>query len=449
MQWERPARLFARRALLADGWANDVRIDIGADGAIAAIAADTPPEKGVKPLDLLLPGMANLHSHAFQRAMAGLTERAAGTDKNHFWGWRETMYRFAGTLSPEQIEAIARTLYIELLKHGYTAVGEFHYLHHDTGGRPYADPAELSHRIVAAAKDTGIHLTHLPVLYQTANVNGANALPEQRRFLHSTESYLALLETLRKRYGKTEGVTLGVAPHSLRAVPSEALEQMLEALPGLGLGDCPIHIHAAEQEKEVADCLSWSDQRPVEWLLNHVPVDARWCLVHATHMTQEETKRLAHSGAVAGLCPTTEADLGDGIFPGEAYLKAGGRLGIGTDSQVCLNPFAELRQLEYAQRLSLQRRTVLAEPATPSVGRTLYAKAAAGGAQALGLNGGAIAAGKRADLVAIAPDDPLFDGRDGDQCLDTLIFASLRYRITDVLVAGRHVIEEGRHRLDE
>ena len=298
--------------------------------------------------DLLLPGVANVHSHAFQRTIAGLTETAAQPGRDNFWTWRELMYAFTRALTPEHVECIATALYIDLLKHGYTAVGEFHYVHHDPTGKPYAVATELSDRVIAAALAAGIHITHLPVLYETADFGGVPAHEGQRRFVHTAESYLRLVESLARQYGKTPEVTLGVAPHSLRAVTPASLETILQALPSIGLQTCPIHIHAAEQEKEVANCRAWSGERPVAWLLAHLPLDARWCLIHAIHMTPDELTGLVRSGAAVGMCPTTEANLGDGIFPAEAYLKAHGRFAIGSDSNVCASPWEELRLMEYA-----------------------------------------------------------------------------------------------------
>ncbi len=416
--------LFARRALTNEGWKSNVRIDID-QGRIVTVA---PSAIGAGAYDLLLPGMPNVHSHAFQRAMAGLTEHASGAGNDNFWSWREVMYRFLERLTPEHVEAIARYFYIELLKHGYTAVGEFHYVHHDASGKPYENPAEMSERIVAAA-DVGIGLTLLPVLYQSSNFGGKPAVEGQRRFLHSTEDFLRLVESL-KQYKE---VTLGVAPHSLRAVTTEALSDILAAFP-----QGPVHIHAAEQVKEVEDSLAFSGKRPVEWLLDTQPVNERWCLIHSTHLNDEEVSALAASRAVAGLCPTTEGNLGDGIFPAERYLRASGRFGIGSDSHVGINPFEELRLLEYGQRLLYRRRTVLCDEAIPSVGRNLYQRAVAGGRQALGI-------GERADFIAIDCSSPMLEEKQGDDLLDALIFGTPQPKVTDVFVGGRHVIKDGRH----
>lgn len=447
MQWERPQRLFARAALTESGWRQDVLISIGGDGIIESAAANAKPGNAPA-FDLLLPGMANVHAHAFQRAMGGLTEVASGAGNDNFWSWREVMYRFLGALAPEHVEIIARAFYIELLKHGYTAVGEFHYLHNDAGGKPYANICELSDRIIAAAQSAGIHVTHLPVMYETANFGGVPANEGQRRFVHTAESYLKLLEALLKQHKNAPGVSFGIAPHSLRAVTPDSLKAILAARPNLGLKHCPIHIHVAEQEKEVADCLAWGRKRPVEWLLEQAPVDERWCLIHATHTTLEELKNIVRAGATVGLCPTTEANLGDGIFSGEAYFKAGGDFGIGSDSNVCVSPWEELRQMEYAQRLILRRRNVLCDAAVPSVGRTLFSKAAAGGARALGLKGGGIAAGRRADLAAVSLAHPLFEGKAGDAVLDTLVFGAVP-AVTDVFVAGNRVVKGGAHPEEE
>jgi formimidoylglutamate deiminase len=449
MPGDRPPRLFARQALTGRGWQSDVLVSVGPDGLITGLADHVQPPVDAPGFDILLPGMPNLHSHAFQRAMAGLTETASPDGRDNFWSWREVMYAFTRRLTPEHVEVIARALYIDLLKHGYTAVGEFHYLHHDPQGQPYTTPTELSDRVIAAARAAGIHITHLPVLYQTGDFGGVAPREGQRRFIHTTDSYLALVEALAKRYVGAPDVVLGVAPHSLRAVTPQSLRVVLEALHGLGLGACPVHVHVAEQEKEVADCLSWSGHRPVDWLLGHAPANARWCLVHATHMTPEETRDLARSGATAGLCPSTEANLGDGVFPALAYLDAGGHFGIGSDSNVGVNPYAELGLLEYVQRLTLRRRAVLHTPVVPSVGCTLYTRAAAGGARALGMDSGRIALGCRADLVALAADDPLLGGREGDRILDTLVFATVRPPVTDVFVAGHRVVQDGRHAREE
>ncbi len=448
MQWKRYTSVFAHKALTAHGWQHDVLIAIDAHGNIAGIKPNTKPSPETPMFDLILPGMGNVHSHAFQRAMAGLTEFASGEGRDNFWSWREVMYKFTHKLTPEHIEIIARAFYIELLKNGYTSVGEFHYLHHDAEGKPYASITELSDRIVAGASDAGIHLTHLPVMYETGNFGGEPANEGQRRFLHTKDSYLKLLEALKKNYEHSPDITLGVAPHSLRAVNPETLQGILDALPGLGLENCPVHMHISEQEKEVLDCMAWSKKRPVEWLLAHYKIDKKWCLIHATHMTTKEAVNLAKAGATVGLCPTTEANLGDGIFQAEHYLGAGGSFGIGSDSNVSISPWEELKTMEYVQRLVARKRNVLCTEETPSVGRNIFEKAAKGGAKALGINSGEIAVGKRADLVAISTEHPLLSEKKNDAILDTLIFA-VTPKITDVFVAGKRVIKHGVHVLEE
>src|SRR5262249_6928174 len=345
--------LFAESALLPDGWAADVLLEIGADGSLTGVvpnAARRPAAaKAPRAAGPVLPGMPNLHSHAFQRAMAGLTEQAgqggSGGDDS-FWTWRQVMYGFVGRLAPDQVQAIAAQLYVEMLKAGYTAVCEFHYLHHDPEGRPYADVTEMSERIVGAAQATGIGLTHLPVLYGYGGFGGQPAGSGQRRFLNDVGGFLRLINRLLQRHRNDPQVRIGMAPHSLRAVTAESLK---EAVVGLSEFDdqAPIHIHVAEQMKEVEDCRAWSNQRPVEWLLHHQPVGPRWCFVHATHMTEGETARLAHTRAVAGLCPTTEGNLGDGLFQGPEYLRNGGVFGIGSAHPTPPTPLPELRWLEY------------------------------------------------------------------------------------------------------
>ncbi|MEX1206770.1 MAG: formimidoylglutamate deiminase [Dongiaceae bacterium] len=442
--------LFAESALLPEGWARDVLFEIAADGNLAAVTPDAaggdPARHAARAAGPVLPGMPNLHSHAFQRAMAGLTERAGGAGEDSFWTWRRVMYDFVGRLTPSQVEAIAGQLYVEMLKAGYTAVGEFHYLHHDADGRPYADPAEMSERIVRAARATGIGLTLLPVLYACGGFGGRPAGPAQRRFLHDLDGFLALVRGLIDRHGRDPQLRVGIAPHSLRAVTPELLAGAVAGLAGLDAA-APVHIHVAEQTEEVEECVAWSGQRPVEWLLDHAPVDARWCLVHATHMTETETGRLAASGAVAGLCPTTEANLGDGLFPARDYLRQGGAFGIGSDSHVSVSPVEELRWLEYGQRLVHRRRNLLAggTPESASVGASLYRAALAGGARALGRPIGRLAAGCRADLVVLDAERPTLVGKAGDALLDALVFAGNDNPVRDVMVGGRWLVEEGHH----
>lgn len=440
-------RLFAPRALLPEGWAAGVAIDVDATGTIAAVSAGAPPDGAERLGGPVIPGMPNLHSHAFQRAMAGLTERAASGDDS-FWTWREVMYGFLAKLTPDQIEAIAAQLYVEMLKSGYTAIGEFHYVHHDPDGRPYADRTELSERVLAAAKRAGIGITHLPVLYACGGFGGQAPTPGQCRFLNDVSGFLRLVETLRARHAGDPDMRIGIAPHSLRAVTPDMLRDAVAGLTALDAG-APIHIHIAEQMKEIEDCLAWSGRRPVEWLLDHEAVDRRWCLVHATHMTAAETAALAASGAVAGICATTEANLGDGFFPAPDYLARRGAWGIGSDSHISVSPIEELRWFEYGQRLVQRRRNRLSDQlaggAAPSIGAFLYKSALSGGATALGRPIGRIAAGARADLVVLDGDHPQLTGRTGDALLDSLVFAGNANPIMDVMVGGRWAVRAGHH----
>lgn len=432
----------AERALLPSGWARNVRFEVGASGLLEQVLPDAGSEGAERLHGPVLPGMPNLHSHAFQRAMAGLAE-VAGNPNDSFWTWRELMYRLVGRLSPEQMEVIARQLYVEMLKAGYTAVAEFHYVHHDPAGRPYADPAELALCISRAARDSGIGLTLLPVLYSHAGFGGLPPNEGQRRFIHSTDSYLALQQRLREALPADQG--LGLCFHSLRAVTPDQLTTVLAAEDGAR----PIHIHIAEQQKEVDDCLAWSGRRPLQWLYEHAPVDPRWCLVHATHAEADEVQAMARSGAVAGLCLTTEANLGDGIFPAVDFLARGGRLGIGSDSHVSVSVVEELRWLEYGQRLRDQRRNRLYRPEQPQVGRTLFDAALAGGAQALGQPVGALAVGSRADWIVLDGTDPYLATAEGDALLNRWLFAGGDRQVRDVMVGGRWVVRNGHHPAEE
>lgn len=437
-------RFLLRQALLPDGWHDNVLVSVDAAGLIARTTAQGSDAAATLLDGPVLPGMPNLHSHAFQRAMAGLAERS-GPGQDSFWTWRETMYRFAARLAPEDVEAIAGQLYAEMLEAGYTAVAEFHYLHHQPGGTPYADPAELSRRILSAADTAGIGLTHLPVLYRYGGFGGKEPQERQRRFLHDADAYAHLLQALAPQLQNRSDRRLGIAPHSLRAVTPDLLRDGIAALDGID-DAAPIHIHIAEQTAEVDDCLAWSGRRPVQWLLDQGIVNKRWCLVHATHLDAEETRRLSASQAVAGLCPTTEANLGDGIFPAIDYMAASGRIGIGSDSHISVSVAEDLRLLEYGQRLMHRSRTLLAGGADRSTGRRLYEAALKGGAQALGQPMGAIAPGHRADFVLLDSEAPCLAGRSGDMALDAWIFSNqTRSCIRDVYIAGTRVVENGRH----
>jgi formimidoylglutamate deiminase len=423
---------FAAHALLPEGWASDVRIDVDDAGNIAAVKPKASSAKAQTLAGPVLPGMANLHSHAFQRAMAGLTEVRA-TAQDDFWSWRELMYRFMERLTPDQAQAIAIQLYIEMLKHGYTAVAEFHYVHH---------PAEMLHRHLEAAHASGVAITLLPSLYRWSGFSRKPLEPRQKRFESDPKSIIAALESLTPSL--TEDVRAGLAPHSLRAVDPVSLEELLDAVdPKL-----PIHIHVAEQTREVEECERALGKRPVEWLLENHEVDAHWCLVHATHMNAAETQWLAQSGAIVGLCPTTEGNLGDGIFPLVDYRSARGRYGIGGDSHVSRDPAEELKLLEYVQRLVARKRNLNVGAASQAVGTTLWLEAAAGGGQALGRNMGALAAGKRADLVVLDGEAPDLAGRSGDAIANAVLFSGASF-VRDVMVGGRWVVREGSHALEE
>jgi len=435
-------RYFAASALLPQGFARDVAIEVDGAGDIAEVRAGASGD-GVTLRGVAIPGMPNLHSHAFQRAMAGLAERA-GPEGDDFWSWREIMYRFLARLGPDDVEAVAAQLYVELLKQGYTAVAEFHYLHNDPSGGPYADPAELAHRIAAAAASSGIGLTLLPVLYQASQFGGAPPTGGQRRFVLETDALMALIAGLTRRHAGSRQIRLGLAPHSLRAVAPDALHESVAAMRAID-PNAPIHIHLAEQVKELEDCLAWSGRRPVEWALENLPVDARWCLVHCTQSSASELRALAASRAVVGLCPTTEANLGDGVFPLRTYLEAGGTLGIGGDANVATSPVEELRWLEYGQRLVTRRRNLSERERGASTGAGLYRRALAGGAQASGRDIGAIAPGRRADIVLLDSDHAALFGRSADALLDAWIFTASGNPVRDVMVGGQWVVEDGVH----
>jgi formimidoylglutamate deiminase len=431
-------KLFADDALLPDGWARSVTIEVDAAGVITAVTRGAPADGAERASGALIPGMPNVHSHAFQRAIAGRTgARAQAGDS--FWTWRQAMYGFLDHVDADAFEAVTAQCYVEMLKAGYTSVAEFHYVHNDPAGLPYGDPAELARRVIAAAKESRIGLTLLPVFYAHSGFGGAAPALGQRRFLNTVDGFARLVDALRR--DASEGAcALGVAPHSLRAVtPAELASIVAMAEPVW-----PIHIHAAEQVREVADSIAWSGARPVQWLLDHAEVDARWCIVHATHLLATETRKLAAAGAVVGLASTTEADLGDGTFSARAWQDAGGTFGIGTDSNTVIDPFAELRQLEWSQRLAHGARNVLGGAAAP-VGQALHASAVAGGARALGRSQSGIAVGARADLIVLNADDAALAGLPVDALVDAAVFGPCRQPVRDVMVAGQWVVRDGCH----
>lgn len=430
--------LFFEQALLPEGWARDVRIAI-VDGRVATLDAGCAAMPDDDRHGCALPGLPNLHSHAFQRGMAGLAE-IRGPAQDSFWTWRDVMYRFVARMTPDDVQAIAALAYVEMLEGGFTRVGEFHYLHHDRDGARFADPAQMSAAIIAAAAESGIGLTLLPVFYAYAGFGAQAPRADQARFLHDIDGYARLIARAADIAATAlPDAIVGVAPHSLRAVSPEQLG-LLTAL----AADRPIHIHIAEQTGEVDACRAWSGQRPVEWLLDHAAVDARWCLVHATHMTDAEATAMARSGAVAGLCPITEANLGDGIFPTAPFLAAGGLYGLGSDSNVLIDATEEMRLLEYGQRLAHRGRNLLARATGRSTGGDIYAAALAGGAAALGVPSG-LAVGLPADIVSLDLDHPSLAGRTGDGLIDALTFAAGRAGIDCVWRYGTKLVSHGRH----
>jgi formiminoglutamate deiminase len=432
--------LWFETALVAGEWADGVRIT-AAGGLIAAVETDVTPQPGDERGAIALPGLPNLHSHAFQRGMAGLAERRGAPGMgDSFWTWREVMYRFLDRLGPEDVEAIAALAYAEMLEAGFTRVGEFHYLHHAPDGRPYDAPAELASRIAAAAQTTGIGLTLLPVFYAHGGFGGAPPSAGHRRFLSTPDSFARLVEDSRRAAAALEDAVVGVAPHSLRAATPDEIA-LIRPLARGG----PVHIHIAEQAREVADGLAAHGARPVAWLLDQAVVDGAWCLVHATHVSPVERAAIAALGAVVGLCPITEANLGDGLFPAGPFLAEGGRIGIGSDSNVLIDAAEELRLLEYGQRLAGQARNVLAAEARPSVGGTLFRAALVGGAQALGVAGGGLAPGASLDLVSLDASHPSLAARRGDALLDGWIFAGRGGAVESVWRRGRKVVAGGRH----
>lgn len=430
--------IHAAQVLLPQGWAKNTRITTE-NGRIVNIQQGVNPTPSDECHEVILAGMPNLHSHAFQYGMAGLAEKR-GPSADSFWSWRDIMYKFALNLSPEQAEAVALRLYVDMLEAGFTRVGEFHYLHHDRDGKFYNNIAEMADRIIAAAQQSGIGLTMLPVFYAHSTFGGAAPNDGQRRFINSTESFAKLIESCETSLKNFDGAVLGVAPHSLRAVTSEELRDITALLP-----DAPIHIHIAEQIKEVEDCLNWAGKRPVEWLLDNQDLDKNWCLIHATHMTDVETLDMANTGAIAGLCPITEANLGDGTFNAPQFSNAGGCFGIGSDSNILISIDQELRQLEYSQRLQHRARNVLANP-QGSTGRFLYDAALKGGNIALGDSEQALSIGASADFISLNMARLPFAAE--DTVLDGWIFAG-RAAISDVWVRGEKLVQAGRHHLHD
>ena len=430
-------KLHFESALTPDGWQQNVAVTVDAAGMITGVASGsgTPTVSGVA-----IPAMPNVHSHAHQRFMLGLAERA-GPGADSFWTWREAMYGFALRLSPEDLEAVAAQLYVEMLKAGFSIVGEFQYLHHQPDGTPYDNPAEMSLRCLAAAEQAGIGITILPTLYAFGGFGGQPPVPGQRRFINGADRFLRIVDSLSIQVDGNGLGRVGISPHSLRAVTPELLRVVTAAIPA----DAPIHIHVAEQVKEVQDCLAFSGLRPVEMLIEAFDLSPRWTAIHATHMTAAETEALAGSGAIAGLCPTTEANLGDGIFPAVDYMRAHGAIAIGSDSHITVSPAEDLRMLEYSQRLRDLTRNALAGGPNRSTGRAIFDAALSGGATSMCQPVGAIAVGKRCDITVLDGDHPHLMGREGDAVLDTWIFSGGNALVKDVFVAGRHLVKDRQH----
>jgi formimidoylglutamate deiminase len=432
--------IWAESALLPDGWAESVEITLDQAGNIAEVSPAIPYSTGER-VEVLIPGMPNVHSHAHQRAMAGLGERA-GHAADSFWTWRKVMYHYLERIQPQHLFNISAQLYLEMLKAGYTCVGEFQYLHHDIDGKAYANRAEMSLQCMNAAASVGLGFTALPVLYRYGGFGEAEPLAGQKRFINNSDEFASIVESLQAAAKNDTNTSVGIAPHSLRAISQPLLKDVIASC---GENLAAIHIHIAEQTKEVDDCLVWSRQRPVEWLFDHFDVDQNWCLIHATHMNQKETTTMAKSGSVAGLCPTTEANLGDGFFNAIGYLKAGGNWAIGSDSHISIDPVEELRWLEYGQRLVTRNRNLLVSTATPNSGRSLLDGALHGGAQACGRKIGRIEAGYRADFVALDAQHPRLYGRRQDDLIDSWIFSGNANLVKSVFVGGRKIIDQGRH----
>jgi len=436
-------KLFAERILLNSGWQTDQTLIIE-EGVITAIESGYTSD--AERVGVVIPGMVNCHSHAFQRAFAGFSEQGS-EGQDSFWTWRSIMYKFIDQLTVKDAQIIATQLYIEMLKMGYTRVAEFHYLHHEINGDNHTELAEMAKAIFKASQQSGIGLTLLPVLYRFSGFGPLPANDGQKRFINSVEQFNQLVSdcfTLSKEY---ENTNVGIAPHSLRAVDKASLEQAVKHVRHLD-NKAPVHIHIAEQQKEVDDCLAHYGQRPVEWLLNNAELDEQWCLIHATHINEQERQGIVASKAIAGICPTTEANLGDGIFPTTEFLAEKGTIAIGSDSHISVNPVEELRWLEYAQRLIKQQRAILASDDEASVGRNLWQQAALGGAQSTNSNTGELAIGKQADLLVLNTSKVALFAHHDQHLLDSMIFASQQNMVNDVMVNGRWVIKAGAHELE-
>jgi len=439
-------KLYAENILIGSQWQENKTLSISSDGIILSI--DDGKDPFADTLNgLVIPGMVNCHSHAFQRAFAGYSEYR-GNSQDSFWSWRDIMYRFVAKMTPEDAHHVAQFVYIEMLKAGYTSVAEFHYLHHQPSGQAYDDASEMSHQIINAASNSGIALTHLPVLYSYAGFGNKKPSKGQARFIHKTDAYIRLIDSLNTHYSKQTNFELGIAPHSLRAVSHEQLNEITNYISRLN-PKAPIHIHIAEQLQEVNDCVSYYGKRPVEWLLENFKLEDNWCLIHATHLSEQEISDLAASDSVVGICPLTEANLGDGIFPTESFTSKGGNFAIGSDSHISINVAEELRSLEYSQRLTSFQRAVLVDENCPSVGQYLYTKAARDGAKSINQKVGQITVEKRADLLVLDNQHPSLLCKKESQILDAAIFACNQLPVKDVYVAGKPIIKAGQHLLQD
>lgn len=425
-------------ALTAQGWQDDVTVSVDGHGTITSVTTGSADGSMIK--GIAIPAVPNIHSHAHQRFMLGLAEKA-GPGADSFWTWREVMYGFALKLGPEDLEAVAAQLYMETVKSGFSVIGEFQYLHHQPDGTPYDEEAELSLRCVSAAEQAGIGITMLPTLYNFGGFGGQPSVAGQRRFVNDADRYLRIYETLRQVCSNHPLRRLGISPHSLRAVTVDLLKEVIDGIDPTS----PIHIHVAEQTKEVDDCLAWSGSRPVDLMLDSFGVSSRWTAIHATHMTEAETRRLAQSGCIGGLCPSTEANLGDGIFPAVQFLNDGGTIAIGSDSHISVSPAEDIRMLEYSQRLRDRTRNALAGGPGQSTGRTLFDAVCNGGAVSMTQPVGAIAVGKRCDIAVLDEDHPALIGRTRDDALDSWIFSGGNACVKDVIVNGTHVVRDRHH----
>ncbi|SET21846.1 formimidoylglutamate deiminase [Thalassotalea agarivorans] len=437
-------KVFAHRVLLDSAWAKNKTLIIE-NGEITDIV-DGQLDDAIVASGPVVPGLINCHSHAFQRAFAGFSEQGS-EGQDSFWTWRKIMYQFLAQISDVEAHIIAKQLYIEMLKAGYTSVAEFHYLHHQQTGEPYPALAQMAKALFDAAQESGIGITMLPVLYQYSGFGEKAPLDGQKRFINTTEQFNQLVTDCYELSKQYNNANVGIAPHSLRATNFAAIEQAVKHVRSLD-SKAPIHVHIAEQTQEVDDCIAHSGKRPVQWLCEQLSLDANWCLIHATHITADERKAIIDTGAVAGICPTTEANLGDGVFPTAEFMQEGGTIAIGSDSHISVNAVEEIRWLEYAQRLTRRQRAVLANKAQASVGLNLWQAANRGGALATNKNTGVLAVGKQADLLVL--DQQLLGryAQSDEHLLDSFVFATGEQAITDVMVNGQWVIRDKKHDLE-